>query len=852
MKQSQTRFEGLTEHQARERLAKDGANALPHSKPKNALRLIKEIATEPIFLLLIACGAIYLLLGDPHEAMMLLGFVLIVILTTFLQQRRTERSLEALRDISSPRAMVRREGITRRIPGHDVVCGDLVYLTEGDRVPADIKLIESSNLNIDESMLTGESVPVMKVVSQTTSDEQTDAPLSQVYSGTLVTQGAGHGIVTATGIHSALGKIGQSLSSIDSEATPIQKESEHVVRVMAIVGLCLASGLVLAYGLLRGDWLVGLLSGLTLAMAILPEEIPVVLTLFMGLSAWRLSKEKILARNIPAVELLGSTTLLCVDKTGTLTTNQMTVRHLWVDGPQAGFHFDTLENPAQPLPEALHALLEFAVLASQQKAFDPMELAIHQSGQALLSGTEHLHADWRIVHDYPLSKELLAMTRVWQSTDARIKMIAAKGAPEAIIDLCHLDANTAAKISDEVERMARQGLRVLGVAQVKFSDDILPGHQHDFEFEFSGLIGLEDPLRSEVPQAIAQCHAAGMRVVMITGDHPETARSIALQAGIVAQGTDHAGNVMTGHEMSELDDEQLKSRIKNINVFCRVKPEQKLRLVLAFRAQGEVVAMTGDGVNDAPALKAANIGVAMGGRGTDVAREAASLVLLNDDFSSLVTAVKHGRRVFANLRKAIAFIIAVHVPIVGLSILPIMLGWHVLLMPVHILFLQLVIDPACSVVFEAEPLDRETMQSKPRSPLDLLFDRNVLWHGLLQGTGLIVLLAGLYMGGQAMRFSEDTLRSMIFTLLVLSSLALIYSNRSWRQSILKRGAQGNRYSHWITVMTLIFLGIVITVPTIANLFKFEPLTPMQIVLCLSLGVCSLIWLEAMKWLRLRR
>ena len=852
MKQSPPAPEGLTEHQARERLAQDGPNALPDTKQKNALRLIKEITTEPIFLLLISCGAIYLLLGDPHEAMMLLGFVLIVMMTTFFQQRRTERSLEALRDISSPRALVKRGENLRRIPGHDVVRGDLVFLSEGDRVPADIQLLESSNLTVDESMLTGESVPVMKVVTQTASCTRTDENPSQVYSGTLITQGTGHGVVMATGIHSALGKIGQSLSGIDQEPTPIQKESEHVVRVMAIIGLILACVLVLAYGVLRGQWLVGLLSGLTLAMAILPEEIPVVLTLFMGLSAWRLSKEKILARNIPAVELLGATTLLCVDKTGTLTTNRMTVRHLWSCGAENGHHFDTLEQSNQPLPEDLHALLEFAVLASHQQAFDPMESAINECGQRLLTGTEHLHADWKLVHDYPLSKELLAMTRVWQSNDAQIKMIAAKGAPEAIIDLCHLDASTAERISTEVQRMAKQGLRVLGVAQVKFCDDILPGHQHDFEFQFSGLIGLQDPLRPEVPHAISQCHAAGIRVVMITGDHPETALSIATQAGIIPVGDNHAHCLMTGHQISALDDQQFKEQIKKIRVFCRVKPEQKLRLVQAFRDAGEIVAMTGDGVNDAPALKAANIGVAMGGRGTDVAREAASLVLLNDDFSSLVTAVKHGRRVFANLRKAIAFIIAVHIPIVGLSLLPITLGWHILLMPVHILFLQLVIDPACSIVFEAEPLDRETMQSNPRSPLDLLFDRNVLLHGILQGVGLILLLSGLYLSAGSMGLQEATLRTMIFTLLVLSCLALIYSNRSRRHILSYRDKQSNRYAHWMSALTLAFLGTVITVPSIATLFKFQPLSLGQIALCLSLGIFSLVWLEGLKWIRFRR
>lgn len=845
MTESHIHSEGLTEQLAQERLARDGANALAASHPKHAFSLLKDIATEPIFLLLLACGVIYLLLGDPHEALMLLGFVFIVMLTTFLQQRRTERSLEALRDISSPRARVRRDGVTHRIPSHEVVLGDLIFLSEGDRVAADIRLLESSNLTVDESMLTGEAVPVMKSVAQPQELASEDPARSLVFSGTLVTQGTGHGLVTATGMHSALGKIGQSLADIDSQATPIQKESEHVVRIMAIIGLCLALFLVLIYGLIHHDWLTGLLSGLTLAMAILPEEIPVVLTLFMALSAWRLSKENILARHIPAVELLGATTLLCVDKTGTLTANRMTLRRLWTNDHE----IDLMHEPSGALPEALHALLEFAVLASQQQAFDPMELAITQAGQQQLSGTEHLHADWQLVHDYPLSKDLLAMTRVWQSTDAAVKMIAAKGAPEAVIDLCHLDSAMADRISAQVTQMAQSGLRVLGVACVKFSAQTLPGKQHDFDFEFLGLLGLEDPLRPEVPQAIAQCHQAGIRMVMMTGDHPQTAWSIATQAGLALNVSDAAKDLLTGAQIDVLTDEQLQQRIQKTHVFCRVKPEQKLRLVLAFRALGEIVAMTGDGVNDAPALKAAHIGVAMGGRGTDVAREAAALVLLNDDFSSLVTAVKHGRRVFANLRKAIAFIIAVHVPIVGLSLLPILLGWPVLLMPVHILFLQLIIDPACTVVFEAEPLDQETMLAKPRSHLEKLFNRRILGHGLLQGFGLLALLLLADLGGQAAHLAETTLRAVIFTILVLSSLALIYSNRSWCHPVWHSTLQNNRYSHWMTALTMLFLGLVISVPEIAHLFKFEPLTLTHIALCLGMGACCMAWLEGLKWRR---
>ncbi|HNV59300.1 MAG TPA: HAD-IC family P-type ATPase, partial [Rhodoferax sp.] len=628
-------MDGLTDAGARQRLAADGPNELPVSRQRGIARLLIDVVSEPMFLLLVACGAIYMVLGDRHEAFMLLGFVFVVMGITFVQQRRTERSLDALRDLSSPRAQVVRGGQIQRIAGRELVCGDIVLLAEGDRVPADLELVEASNLMVDESLLTGESVPVDKQALAFTaaSDAQ------HVFSGTLVTQGTARGRVIATGVRSALGRIGQSLAALGSESTPIQLETQQVVKRVALVGLVLAAGLAVVYGMSTGDWLRGLLAGLTLAMAIIPEELPVVLTIFLGLGAWRLARENVLARSIPAIELLGATTVLCVDKTGTLTANRMAVSRLWSESAA----YDCAQDQATPLQEALHGVLEYAVLASHRRAFDPMETAISDAGQRLLADTEHLHADWTLVDDYPLSKEMLAMSRVWQSPDRRERLIAAKGAPEAIIDLCHLDAQRSAAIAQQVTTLAQAGLRVLGVAQATFASNALPGNQHDFDFEFLGLVALQDPVRADVPHAIAECHAAGIRVVMITGDHPSTAVSIARQAGLSSD-----GKVMTGIELDAMDDEALSVRLADTHVFCRVQPEQKLRLVQAFRARGDVVAMTGDGVNDAPALKAAHIGVAMGARGTDVAREAAALVLLNDDFSSLVVAVRYGRRVFAN------------------------------------------------------------------------------------------------------------------------------------------------------------------------------------------------------------
>ena len=544
---------GWTAAEAAARLAADGPNELPAARPLARWRLLADILREPMFLLLLACGAIYLLLGDRQVALMLLGFVVLVIGISYVQRQRTERSLCALRDLSSPRALVIRDGRQTRIAGRELVRGDLVLLAEGDRVPADVALLTASNLMADESMLTGESVPVMKL------------PPGCVYAGTLITQGTASGSVTATGAHSALGRIGASLAALGGELTPIQQETRRVVRGVAIGALTLAAALGIAYWWLHGDALRGLLVGLTLAMALLPEELPVILTLFLGLGAWRLGREQVLARSIPAIELLGATTVLCVDKTGTLTSNRMQLRRLWSEG--AAYACGQAPEPEPPLPEELHGLLEYAVLASHRQAFDPMEAAIGAAGARLLANTEHLHADWALIDDYPLSRQMLAMSRVWRSPSRQDYVIAAKGAPEAIMDLCHLAPDRCGYIAAQVAALADSGMRVIGVACATFAAPPLPSDQHAFAFVFLGLLALEDPVRPEVPAAVAQCRDAGMRVVMITGDHPATALSIARQAGIATDGVP-----LTGDELDGMDDAALQARLAGACVCCRIAP----------------------------------------------------------------------------------------------------------------------------------------------------------------------------------------------------------------------------------------------------------------------------------------
>ena len=660
---------GLSERQAQEVLEKEGYNEIPSAKNRSGIAIIIEVIREPMFLLLVACGAIYLFLGDIREALMLLGFVFVVIGITFYQERKTERALEALRDLSSPRALVIRDGKQRRIAGREVVRGDIVVLSEGDRVPADAVLLSCTNFSVDESLLTGESVSVNKMECDDANMEM-ERPggdnMPFVYSGTLVVNGQGIARVHSTGVNTEIGKIGKTLQTVETEKTLLQRETGKLVRNLAFVGALLCVLVIVLYYVTRGNLLDGFLAGITLAMAMLPEEFPMVLTIFLALGAWRISQKQVLTRRVAAVETLGSATVLCSDKTGTITVNKMSVSKFFV----AGQYHDVSNTKNDYLPETFHGLVEYAVLASQKDPFDPMEKALMQLAEYTLSNTEHLHHNWTLVREYPLSREILALSHVWKSPDGKDYTIAAKGAPEAIIDLCHLDESEKKRLSEHINNMANEGLRIIGVARSSFTEEALPGKQHDFTFTFLGLIGLIDPVRQQVPEAVAECHNAGIRVVMITGDYPGTALNIARQIGLTP-----ADRIITGVELDQMDDKELRKQIGNTAIFSRVVPEQKLRLVNALKENGEIVAMTGDGVNDAPALKAAHIGIAMGGRGTDVAREASSLVLLDDDFSSIVEAVKMGRRIFDNLKKAMAYIFAIHVPIAGMSLLPLLFGW---------------------------------------------------------------------------------------------------------------------------------------------------------------------------------
>ena len=834
----QTMLQGLTEQEARERLATDGYNELPTAKKRTVFHILFEVVREPMFLMLIACGVLYLLLGDKEEALMLLGFVGIIIGITIYQEQKTERALDALRDLSSPRALVIRDGKQQRIAGREVVRDDILLIVEGDRVPADAVLLSGGNVSLDESLLTGEPVPVRKKVwdGRIEMGRPGGDDLPFIYSGSLVVKGQGIAQVRSTGLRTEIGKIGKALQILEPEETNLQVQTGIIVKNFAIVGLSLCALVIVVFGLTRGDWLQGFLAGITLAMATLPEEFPVVLTIFLALGAWRISQFKVLTRRVPAVEMLGAATVLCTDKTGTLTLNRMTITKIVVNG-----EFYEVDGKQLLLPDALHEVIEYSLLASPADPFDPMEKAMKELGGRTLSNTEHLHKDWTLVKEYPLSEKLLAMSHVWRSPNLQDFAVAVKGAPEAVADLCHFDEARLARMHTQVAAMAQDGLRVLGVAKAHFKISDLPGEQHDFDFEFIGLLGLSDPVRPEVPKAVKECYTAGIRVIMITGDYPATAQSIARQIGLKP-----LDQVITGPELDAMSDEELNERIKTTCIFARAVPEQKLRLVQALKANGEVVAMTGDGVNDAPALKAAHIGIAMGGRGTDVAREASAIVLLDDNFASIVAAVRMGRRIFDNLKKAMGFIFSVHLPIAGMSLLPVIFNWPLALMPVHILFLELIIDPACSVVFEAEADEADIMQRPPRKLTAPLFGREMILSGLIQGLGILAVIAGVYAYLLSNGFGEGVARMVAFGSLVIGNLGLIFANRYTTRSILETLKIPNTALWWVTGGAIAFLVLVLEVPFLRDLFKFAELKSWEVILIAVTGLVSILLAESTK------
>jgi Ca2+-transporting ATPase len=834
---------GLTRSEAHERWLRDGPNALPLQARRSIAKRLRDLFKQPMFTLLVAATVLYVMLGDLVESLTLASFVLAVLALTFWQEGRAEQAIESLHRLTEPTARVLREGQSRTIDASTVVVGDLLLVAEGDRIAADALLVQASNLQVDESMMTGESVPVDKLVlPEGAANPAQNSDNTLLLAGTFVVRGHAMARVIATGSQRAIGRIGLSLGQDISSPSALQTQTARLVTKIARVVLALSLALVLMLGWRDGDWLQAMLSGIALAMAFLPEEYSVVQTLFPALGARRLSRCGVLVRHLQAVESLGAVTVLCTDKTGTLTENRMAVAELATGSDKETPSCIWSDCDDRFIEGALATLVQHALMASDPRPVDPMDAALQSLGRQSLRASDQLHLDrpeWKLMHVYPLTPECRALSHVWHHGNGNRSTAATKGAPEAVMALCHLSDQTRARWNSMVEQMASRGLRVLAVARGQCNGDVCPVQVQDIDFEWLGLVGLADPLRKDIPQAMAQCHSAGIRVLMITGDHPATAKVIAGQAGLECTKAHH---LLTGSEMESLDDIELGHRLREVSVCARISPGQKLRIVQALQSMGETVAMTGDGVNDAPALRAAHVGIAMGGRGTDVARGAADLVLVDDRFASIVNGIRTGRRVFDNLRHSMSYIFAVHIPIAGMALLPLLAGWPPILTPLHLALMELVIDPSCSLAFENEPEDPRIMQKPPRSTQTALLGRNELLMALGQGMCLLMVVLSGWWWARGM-FDHDTTRSVVMSLLVLGNTVLMLFVRSTpgRSGV----TAANPLAWMIAAITVLVLALMLHWPLLAEPLQLRPpngqawLTMLLLLLLGAVGIYSL-------------
>jgi Ca2+-transporting ATPase len=818
---------GLDSAEAARRLAATGPNALPAQRGRGLIRFVLEVFEEPIFGLLVGAAVIYVALGDAAEGLLLAGCAGVSVALVAVQSWRSERVLTALKRVVAPRARVVRDGVAHRIAAAEIVPGDIVVLAAGDRVPADGIVRQGAGIVVDESALTGESIPVRKLAAQdSVSADATaatpggdDTPF--IYSGTLVLAGEGLAEIVATGPRSRIGAIGSALAALRWPPTPLQEATTRLVRRLAAVALALALALALLRALRDGDWLGGALAGITLAMSAIPEELPMVLAIFLAVGSWRLSRHGVLARQPSAVLALGATTVLCVDKTGTITENAIRLERVAAPGAEASAD-DARDDPR------FGALRAGALRASHPQGGDPMDRATLALADPPPTSP---------LHEYPLVAGNPRVAFAW--ADAGSVLIAAKGAPETIAGLCRLRGEALAAMQGQVRVFAEAGLRVLAVAQARAA--AVPDAIEGLDFAYLGLLGFVDPVRDSARGSVADCHAAGIDVVMITGDHPATATAIARAAGI-----EENGKPITGGEIAALDDATLGTAVAGRRIFARTEPGQKLRIVEALQARGQVVAMTGDGVNDAPALRAAHVGVAMGTRGTDVAREAAGLVVLNDDLGSIVSAIRLGRRIADNIRKAMVFIIAIHIPLIGLALLPALLGWPLLLSPVHVIFLELFIDPTCAIVFESLREEPGAMRRPPRSARRSVVSSFTISVGAAQGATLLVVVAALYgwqlQGGTGI----ETARAVAFLTLVAGTLGLALTNLSWGRSALAPDVLAHPAFVVAATATAALLALLLAWPPARAMFGFALPEAHMVAAAIALGLAASLWFEIVK------
>lgn len=820
----ETLYHGLSDEEVAASRMQHGSNILKDAG-RNSASIFLDVIKEPMLILLAVACSVYFITNEISEGIIMLLAIAAVASISVYQEIRSENAVKALKKLSQPLTLVIRSGNKISIPSEELVVGDVMIVSEGQQIAADAKILDSNDLFVDESILTGESFPVEK-----------DSNHAELFSGTTITSGLAHAQVTAVGIKARIGILGKEMEKIRKEKTPLQIQINVFIKRMALFGV-IAFAFVWLYNYLdSGNILHGLMHGLTLAMAVLPEEIPVALSTFMALGAYHLIRNNVLAKHPQTVEALGSATVICVDKTGTITENKMEVAELYNQTDKKNIYAEYIKDAGKEC----HELIDYAMWASEPLPFDPMEKALHKLFHESGSGVQI--SSYKMIKEYPLSGKPPMMTHIFSNAEGN-RIIACKGAPEGILKRTKLSIEEQNEIMSRVKAMAAKGYRVLGVAKAINDKKDFPEEQTHFSFVFLGLVAFSDPPKKNMTEVIQHFYSAGIEVKMITGDYPVTAASIAKQVKLR-----NAEQIINGEDIMKMNDDELKHIVGKVNVFARMLPETKLRIVNALKARGEIVAMTGDGVNDGPALKAAHIGIAMGQRGTEIARQAASLVLVNDDLSSMVKAIALGRKIYDNLKKVIQYIISIHIPLISIVTFPLILNWKFpnIFTPVHVIFFELVMGPTCSIVFENEPMEKDVMMQKPRKMSNTFFKWHELSLSILQGMIIGAGLMGvLYYAIHTVQ-NENVARAMVFTTLIASNIFLTLTGRSKKYSLFTTIRYRNHLIPIVIGITSLILIISLTLEPVRNIFDFDPISFKQFFICIAVAAASVLWIEMYK------
>ncbi|QEE48059.1 cation-translocating P-type ATPase [Flavobacterium alkalisoli] len=826
MEQKYFGLKGLTSQEVQQSRESHGSNSIQFKKENKIIMALKDLVKEPMIILLLVAASIYFISGDIGDGIFMAASILLVATISLYQESRSRNALEKLKDYTRPHCKVIRNGDEQTINNEDLVIDDLMIVEEGSAIPADGTIVQANDFSVNESVITGESFPVSK-------DESKEDKI--VYSGTIVTTGLAVVKVTAIGKSTKLGQIGQSLEDISTEKTPLEKQIANFVKKMVILGAVVFVAVWIFNYINSGNFIDSLLKSLTLAMSILPEEIPVAFTTFMALGAWRLMKMEIIVKQMKTVETLGSATVICTDKTGTITENKMTLARV------AAFPSPDISNPENSLSEKEKELVTYAMWASEPIPFDPMEIALHSAYKN--STDSDKRPDFKMVHEYPLGGKPPMMTHVFEDTN-RARIIAAKGAPEAMMKVSGMTETEMQAVNETIANLAKDGFRVLGVGHTEFSGNDFPKNQQDLNFTFDGIVAFYDPPKKNITDVFNSFYNAGIDVKIVTGDNALTTAAIAKQVGF----KDY-DKTLSGEELMHLSEEELKEKVMHTAIFTRMFPEAKLKIINALKACNQVVAMTGDGVNDGPALKASHIGIAMGKKGTEIAKEAASLILPDDDLAKMVDAIGMGRKIYTNLKKAIQYIISIHIPIILTVSIPLVLGWVYpnIFSPVHVIFLELIMGPTCSIIYENEPMEKNTMNQKPRPFTSTFFNIGELTTSIIQGLAITAGTLGIYLYAVSLELTESHVRTLVFVTLISANVFLTLVNRSFYYSVITSFSYKNRLIPLIIGITILLTFLLLYADPLVEFFEFS--TPSISLLGLSIlaGFISVIWFEIVKW-----